>query len=260
MGALDRMVVVVTGGNRGIGEAIAIAMGDAGAKVVISSRDRASAELVAARVVERGSEAIAVTADVTDEASVATFAEAVVDRFQRVDAVVANAGIAGPTRPLHEVTLREWRECLQTDLDSVFLTFRAFVPLMIKQRRGSLIGISSMTGKRPLGGRTPYAAAKMGVIGLCRSLAIELGPYGIRVNSVCPGAVNGPRIAEVIRNQAALHGVSEESARREFTDASALKRLVEPGEVAAVCVYLASDASTAITGEDLNVSAGAVMY
>ena len=100
----------------------------------------------------------------------------------------------------------------------------------------------------------------MGVIGLCRSLALELGPHGIRVNSVCPGAVDGPRVEDVIRNQAVLQGVSEESARREFTDASALKRLVEPDEVAAVCVYLASDASSAITGEDLNVSAGAVMY
>ena len=260
MGALDERVVVVTGGNRGIGEAIAMAMGEAGAKVVVSARDRASAALVVARLRERGANGMAVAADVTDETSVAKLAKAVVERFQRIDAVVANAGIAGPTRPLHEITLGEWRECLATDLDSVFLTFRAFIPLMIRQGRGSLMAISSMTGKRPLAGRTPYASAKMGVIGLCRSLAVELGPYGIRVNSVCPGAVNGPRVADVIRNQAVLHGVSEESARREFTDASALKRLVEPSEVAAVCVYLASDASSAITGEDLNVSAGAVMY
>lgn len=260
VGALDGKVVVVTGGNRGIGEAISLAMGRAGARVVVSSRDRVSADLVVAMLAQQGAEAVAMAADVTEEASVANLARAVVERFGRVDAVVANAGIAGPTRLLHEITLSEWRECLATDLDSVFLTFRAFSALLIEQRGGSLIAISSMTGKRPLAGRTPYAAAKMGVIGLCRSLALELGVHGIRVNSVCPGAVNGPRVADVIQNQARLQGVSEDVARRQFSEASALKRLVDPDEVAAACVFLASDASTAITGEDVNVTAGAVMY
>ncbi|MBO0682972.1 MAG: SDR family oxidoreductase, partial [Candidatus Dormibacteraeota bacterium] len=125
---------------------------------------------------------------------------------------------------------------------------------------GSLIAVSSMTGKRPLAGRTPYAAAKLGVIGLCRTLALELGPYGVRVNSVCPGAVDGPRIQDVVREQARLQGVTEEVALRQFTEGSPLRRLVQPEEVAAACVYLASDASAAVTGEDLNVSAGTVMY
>ena len=257
---LDGKVVVVTGGNRGIGEAISLAMGRAGARVAVSARDRVSAELVVATLRQQGSEAVAIAADVTEEASVANLRQEVVDRFGRVDAVVANAGIAGPTRLLHEITLSEWRECMATDLDGVFLTFRGFAPLLIEQGGGSLIAISSMTGKRPLAGRTPYAAAKMGVIGLCRSLALELGGFGIRVNSVCPGAVNGPRVADVIQNQARLQGVSEDVARRQFSEASPLKRLVEPGEIAAACVFLASDASSGITGEDLNVTAGAVMY
>jgi NAD(P)-dependent dehydrogenase (short-subunit alcohol dehydrogenase family) len=130
-----------------------------------------------------------------------------------VHAVVANAGIAGPTLPLHEITLADWRDTLATDLDGVFLTLRAFIPGMIERLGGSLIAISSMTGKRPLHGRTPYAAAKMGVIGLVRTLATELGPYNIRVNAVCPGPVAGPRMEDVVRKQAAIRGITEDQAR-----------------------------------------------
>ena len=176
-------------------------------------------------------------------------------------AVVANAGVAGPTAPLHEITLEDWRETLAIDLDGVFLTFRAFIPAMIQRRAGgSLIAISSMTGKRPLPGRTPYAAAKMGVIGLVRTLAAELGPHDIAVNAVCPGFVAGPRIEEVLRRQAAVRGITEEAARAEADGLSPLRRMVRPEEVAAACVYLASDGAAAITGEDLNVTAGVVMY
>ena len=117
-----------------------------------------------------------------------------------------------------------------------------------------------MTGKRPLPGRTPYAAAKMGVIGLVRTLAAELGPHDIAVNAVCPGFVAGPRIEEVLRRQAAVRGIAEEAVRAEVASLSPLRRMVRPEEVAATCVYLASDDSAGITGEDLNVTAGVVMY
>ena len=174
--------------------------------------------------------------------------------------MVANAGIAGPTTPLHEMSLADWRETVATDLDGVFLTFRAFIPAMIERRDGSLIAISSMTGKRPLYGRTPYAAAKMGVIGLVRTLATELGPHGIRVNAVCPGPVAGPRIEQVIALQAAARGITAEQARAEMDGMSPLRRMVTAEEVAAACVFLASGGSASITGEDLNVTAGVVMY
>src|SRR5438034_249262 len=147
----------------------------------------------------------------------------------------------GPTAPLHEITLADWRETIATDLDGVFLTFRAFIPAMVERRGGSLIAISSMTGKRPLYGRTPYAAAKMGVIGLVRTLATELGPYDIRVNAVCPGFVAGPRIEQVVHRQAAIRGITEEQARTALTEASPLGRVVEAEEVAGACAFLASD-------------------
>jgi NAD(P)-dependent dehydrogenase (short-subunit alcohol dehydrogenase family) len=125
---------------------------------------------------------------------------------------------------------------------------------------GSLIAVSSMTGKRPLPERTPYGAAKMGVIGLVRSLALELGPHRIRVNSVCPGAVAGPRLDRIVKQQAQSLGITEAESMRQFSEPSALKRPTRPEEVAAACLFLASDASAGITGEDMNVSAGLVMY
>ena len=250
---------MVTGGNRGIGRAIAVALAADGFAVAVTARDADTLADTVAAIEADGGTALAVPCDVRDEESVTTMARDVAD-LGRVHTVVANAGIAGPTAPLHEIQLAEWRNCLATDLDGVFLTFRAFVPAMIESGAGSLVAISSMTGKRPLHGRTPYAAAKMGVIGLVRTLAVELGPHGIRVNAVCPGAVAGPRIDDVIRRQAATRGITEDEALLAFTGASPLARLVKANEVATACAYLASDAAASITGEDLNVSAGVVMY
>lgn len=252
-------MAAVTGANRGIGRAIAVGLAASGFTVAASARDPAGLADAVAEAGKAGGTAVPLACDVRDESSVAAMA-AQAQALGPVHAVVANAGVAGPTRPLHEVTLEDWRDTLATDLDGVFLTFRAFIPAMIERRDGSLIAISSMTGKRPLHGRTPYAAAKMGVIGLVRTLATELGPYNIRVNAVCPGPVAGPRIDDVIRKQAAARGITQEQARAAFTAASPLGRLVDAGEVAAACAFLASDDSAAITGEDLNVAAGVVMY
>jgi NAD(P)-dependent dehydrogenase (short-subunit alcohol dehydrogenase family) len=256
-------VAVVTGANRGIGRAIAVAFAAAGYCVLASARDPASlADTVteadkAATAGPGGGTVLAAAGDVRDEASMAALAAAAAD-LGPVRAVVANAGVAGPTAPLHQITLDQWRDTIATDLDGVFLTFRAFVPGLIARRSGSLIAISSMTGKRPLHGRTPYAAAKMGVIGLVRTLATELGPYDVRVNAVSPGYVSGPRMDMVVRKQAEVRGVPEDQVRAEVSSGSPLGRMVTAQDVAAACVYLAS--ASAITGEDLNVTAGVVMY
>lgn len=252
-------VAAVTGANRGIGRAITVALSAAGFAVVAGAREEESLADTVAEARKAGGTAIGVRCDVRDEASVAALA-AEAEQVGPVHAVVANAGVAGPTAPLQEITLEDWRETVATDLDGVFLTFRAFIPAMIGRRAGSLIAISSMTGKRPLHGRTPYAAAKMGVIGLVRTLATELGPYNIRVNAVCPGFVTGPRMEQVVSRQAAVRGIAESTVRAEVTGPSPLGRMVRPEEVAAACVYLASDGSAAVTGEDVNVTAGVVMY
>ena len=259
MNAPEVPVAVVTGANRGIGRAITVALAAAGCTVAASARDPSSLSETVAEADKAGGTAVPFGGDVCDEASVAALAERAGELGQ-VRVVVANAGIAGPTTPLHEMSLADWRETIATDLDGVFLTFRAFIPAMIERRDGSLIAISSMTGKRPLYGRTPYAAAKMGVIGLVRTLATELGPHGIRVNAVCPGPVSGPRIEQVIARQAEARGITAEQARAELDSLSPLRRMVTAEEVAAACVFLASSGSASITGEDLNVTAGVVMY
>jgi NAD(P)-dependent dehydrogenase (short-subunit alcohol dehydrogenase family) len=256
---MSPQVAVVTGANRGIGRAIAVAFAAAGYTVAAGARDPADLAEVIIEAEKAGGVAVPVACDVRNEASMAAMA-AGAEELGPVHAVVANAGVAGPTAPLHEITLEEWRDTLATDLDGVFLTFRAFIPALIRRRTGSLIAISSMTGKRPLHGRTPYAAAKMGVIGLVRTLAVELGPYDVRVNAVCPGYVAGPRMEQVVRRQAAVRGITDEEARAEVTRTSPLGRVVEAGDVAAACLFLASDRSAAMTGEDLNVTAGVVMY
>jgi NAD(P)-dependent dehydrogenase (short-subunit alcohol dehydrogenase family) len=259
--ALDGKVAVVTGGNQGIGRAIADAMANAGASLAIGARSMVSLERAAAEIRALGVDCLPLHCDVSDPVSTDAMAKAALDHFGKVDVVVANAGIAGAIRPMHEITYDEWRECLATDLDGVYLTFRRFIPGMINsQRGGSLIALSSMTGKRPLPERTPYGAAKMGVIGLVRSLALELGPHKIRVNSVCPGAVAGPRLDRIVKQQAEALGITEADSMRRFSDPSAMKRPTEASEVAAACVFLASDAGSGITGEDMNVSAGLVMY
>lgn len=253
-------VAVVTGGNQGIGRAIALEMARAGAAVVIAARTYESLDEVRRELETLGATSLALRCDVADPASVDAIGDTVLSRFGRVDVVVANAGVAGPTKPLHEISPQEWRECMATDLDGVYLTFRRFVPAMLERRSGVLIAISSMTGKRPLLNRTPYAAAKMGVIGLVRTLALELGPYGIRANCVCPGAVEGARIAAVIRAQGIAQGISEAEVAKQLTEGAPLQRMVGPQEIASTCVFLASEAAAAITGEDVNVSAGLVMY
>jgi NAD(P)-dependent dehydrogenase (short-subunit alcohol dehydrogenase family) len=253
-------VAVVTGGNRGIGRAIALAFARSGAAVAICGRDVDALRCVESELAELGPGALSGLCDVSDAASVDAFGDAVIERLGAPSVVVACAGIAGPTRPLHQIDPAEWTECVAIDLTGVYLTFRRFIPAMQARGSGSLIAISSMTGKRPLAGRTPYAAAKLGVIGLVRTLALELGPDGIRVNSVCPGAVEGPRIERVLEGQARTLGVSVEEARRSLVESAAMRRLTRPEEVADACLFLVSDAGAGITGEDVNVSAGLVMY
>lgn len=260
MTALAGRTAVITGGGRGIGRVIADRFLSAGAHVAVGVRDRSSACAVQKDFDAAGQDILVAPCEVTDEDSMNDFADTVRQQLGLVDVVIANAGIAGPIAPLHQIDVESWRQCIDVDLTGVYLTFRAFIPTMIDQRRGSLIAISSVTGKRPLAHRTPYAAAKMGVIGLVRSLALELGPFGIRANTVCPGSVDGPRMEAVLAAAARARSITIEAARLEHTTPAALGRLVHADEVADLCVFLAGDSASAITGEDLNVSAGSVMY
>jgi NAD(P)-dependent dehydrogenase (short-subunit alcohol dehydrogenase family) len=253
-------VVVVTGAGRGIGRVIALRFARAGARLVLAARSAAELDETRRLVAELGAEAFVVHTDVTDQAQTERMAQAALTEFGALDVLVCNSGIAGPTAPLWEIEPEEWRETFAVNVEGVFLCCRAALPAMLERGTGNVIVIGSMTGKRALHGRTPYAASKTALIGLVRTLAWEVGGSGIRVNLVSPGAVNGPRIEGVVAAQAKALSISEAEVRARFTSASPLGRLIEAEDVAETVSFLASPAAAGITGEDVNVSAGAVMH
>ena len=257
---LKDKIAVITGGGRGLGRVIALACAREGADLVLASRSVEALQETRAEVESLGREALIVPTDIRRENSVRDLAEQALVRFGHIDILVNNTGITGPTAPLWEITPVEWEETFAVNVTGAYLCCRAFLPSMIERRSGSILFISSMTGKRPLFGRSPYAAGKLALVGLARTLAWETGPYGIRVNVISPGPIEGERVERVIRNQAQAEGISEDEARRRFTSSSPLGRLVPPGDIADAVVFLASDKAASITGEDLNVSAGTVMY
>src|SRR6266566_5694580 len=257
---LHDKIAVVTGGGSGIGRAIALAYAREGASLVLASRSKEALEETRAMVEALGRKALVVPMDIRQEENVRNLATQALGYYGHIDILVNNSGIAGPTAPLWEIAPADWEETFAVNVTGTYLCCRAFLPAMIERRSGCIVIIGSMTGKRPLFGRTPYAASKMALVGLARTLAWEVGPYGIRVNVISPGGVEGERIEWVIRKQAETKGISLDEARRQFTSSSPLGRLIPVDDVAAAAVFLASDRATSITGEDLNVSAGMVMY
>ena len=253
-----RPVAVVTGAGRGIGREIALALADADADVVLAGRDLSTLEATAEAAA--GVATLCVRTDVTSEDDVAALGRAALERFGAVDALVANSGVGGPSGPLWELEREAWDETFAVTVTGVFLSARAFLPAMLARRRGSIVVVGSMTGKRPLWGRAPYAASKLALVGLVRTLALETAPSGVRVNLVSPGPVQGERMDWVFRAQADGRGISVEEARAEMVAQIPIGRLVRPREVADAVVSLTLGELSAVTGADLNVSGGMVMY
>lgn len=259
-GELAGRVCLVTGGGRGLGREIAAALFAAGAQVAVLGRDADAVAATARTLDPSGERVLAIIADVRDVDGLDAAVHRVAEVLGPVDVLVANSGVAGPTVPLWEADPREWRATVETNLVGAALSARAVLPGMVARRSGALVFVGSMTGKRPLWGRTPYAASKTGLIGLVRTLATETGPYGIRVNLVSPGPIEGERIERVLGAQASARGITTAEARSEMLADSPLGRLVRPADVAAVVAFLSGPGAGAITGEDVNVSAGIVMH
>lgn len=247
---------LVTGGGRGIGRVIALRCAAEGADLVLAGRDMAALEAVAGEVALLGRHASTMHVDLRDSAT----AIETLGGVGRVDLLVANSGVAGPTKPMWEVRAEEWEETFAVNVTGTFLTCQAIIPGMLSEGHGSIVVVGSMTGKRPLGRRSPYAASKTALIGLVRTAATDLGSRGVRINLVSPGVVEGERLDAVIAAQASAHGVPEDTVRKELRAASPLGRTVPAEDVAAAVAFLLSDDAASITGEDLNVSAGAVTY
>lgn len=257
---LQDKVAVVTGAGRGIGREIALAYAREGADLVLAARSAEALEQTASAVRGLGRKALGVPTDIQKPDSVHHLAERTLEQFGRVDVLVNNSGVGGPSAPLWQIDPAQWDETFAVNVTGTFLCCRAFIPAMINRQSGTIIIIGSMSGKRPLWGRTPYTSSKMAVVGLARTLAWETGEHGIRVNVISPGPVEGERIEWVIRKQAERQGITFAEALRQFTGSSPLGRLVPSGDIASAAVFLGSDQAASITGEDLNVSGGIVMY
>ena len=241
--------VLVSAGGAGIGRTIAEAFLAEGARVWICDIDPdALAEAQSAHPELRPS-----SIDVADPSQVDAMFEAIERTFGGLDILVNNAGTAGPTGPVETLDPAEWRRCVAVNLEGAFLCARRAVPLLKAAGGGTVINISSTAGLMGYPLRTPYAAAKWAVIGLTKSLAIELGPYGIRVNALCPGSVEGARMARAIRAEAAVRGVSEAEVRHTYIRTTSLRCFVAPDDVAAMVLFLCSDLGANVSGQVIAV-------
>lgn len=252
-GAAQR-TALVTGGGSGLGRAIARALAVAGARVIVVGRDRAALVATTLEIREIGATSRVVEADVSNERAVAELAAATAD--EEISILVNNAGVAGPTAPLVDVTVDEWDGVFAVNVRGIFLMCRALLPPMIARGAGDVINVASVSGKRPLPGRTPYTASKMAVLGLTATLAYEVGPSGVMVNCLSPGPVRGPRMDGVFAREAERTGTTPTDAEEAFVARSALHRMVEEDEVGAAVVAML--AMPGLTGADIDLSAGMV--
>jgi len=253
--SLAGRTALITGGGHGLGAAIARSLHEAGAEVVLVGR---RAELLEQVCAELGSRARWAVCDVADPTSVSSLAEELVGgpATAEISILINNAGVAGPVAPLTEIEVDAWDEVFDINVRGVFLMCKAFLPPMVQRGRGDVINIASVSGKRPLVRRTPYCASKMAVIGLTSTLAFEVGPAGVNVNTLSPGPVDGPRMDRNFRLEAERTGTSYDAAMQTFVSRAALGRMVTEEEVGAAAVAILG--MPGLCGADIDLSAGMV--
>lgn len=245
----DQAVAFISAGAAGIGLTIARRLRDEGFCCFVNDVDP---EAVAAFNAEFG-EARATVCDVGDPLQVDASLDALFAQVRRVDLLVNNAGIAGPTAPVEDVSIEDWQRTVNVDLSGHFYITRRIVPLMKEAGGGCIINMSSNAGQHGFPLRSPYAASKWALIGLAKTWAMELGRWNIRVNAICPGSVSGPRIDRVIERDAKERGLSQEHIRAVYQRQSSLRTFVDSDDVASMVCYLASDAGARISGQAMAV-------
>ncbi|MBB3234807.1 SDR family oxidoreductase [Phyllobacterium endophyticum] len=249
LGGLRDQRVLVTAGASGIGYAIAATLSRLGARVAICDISQSLLDEAANAI----SPAHATLADVSREDDVDRMFDELASSLGGLDALINNAGIAGPTGGVDEISTEDWRRCIDICLTGQFLCARRAVPMLKASGGGSIVNMSSAAGKHGYAFRTPYSAAKFGVIGFTQSLAKELGPHAIRVNAILPGIVEGPRIENVISNRAKQLGISHEEMTERYLENVSLRRMVSPYDVATMVAFLLSNAGINVSGQSLGV-------
>lgn len=241
--------VIITAAGSGIGRVTALSFVKAGAKVFICDVDKQALEQTLADEPKLKG----IVCDVADEAQVATLFEKAIAHLGGLDVLVSMAGTAGPTAPVEEVSLEDWRRCLGVNLDAAFMCAKAAIPHLKAHRSGVIINLSSTSGLFGFARRSPYCAAKWAIRGLTKTLASELGPFGIRSNCICPGAVEGDRIDRVIAAEAAKTGRSVNEVRVRMAEQSSLKTFISPNDIANTILFLCSEAGARISGQEIAV-------
>ncbi len=244
---LDGKRAVVTAGAGGAGLVIARHLLSAGAEVFVCDVDAAAVAALPAGVA-------GAVVDVSDPDRIDAWLAPLVDGG--IDILVNNAGIAGPTGPVEDLDYDDWRNCLAVCLDSQFLFARRVVPAMKAKKSGAIVNISSTAGMMGMPQRAPYVAAKFGVVGLTKALAMELGPHNVRVNAIAPGSISGERMERVIAAHAKAESVSQERVRKMYTVGTSMLTFVDAEEIADMTVYLCSDHAGRITGQVIAVCGG----
>ncbi len=255
----EAKIAWVTGAGKGIGEAIALALGKAGIKVAVSARTQSDIEKVAASITNLGGAAIPVLCDVTQPASVADAVSRVRQSLGPISILVNNAGAADSHKFIgHDDAL--WRRMIDANLNSVYYVTKAAAPMMAEANWGRIINIASIASKVGAKYVAAYTASKHGVLGLTRALAVELVSYNITVNAICPGYVDTPMTDRAVAIITSRTKLSEAEARSTLEKLSPQNRLIRPEEVAHVAMMLIGEDARGITGQAINVDGGAVMF
>jgi 3-oxoacyl-[acyl-carrier protein] reductase len=251
-------VALVTGASRGLGRAVAELLALEGARVALAARDPEALQAAALDVRDRsGADVFFHPTDVTREDEVSTLVARVLDRFGRLDVLVANAG--GPKATRFETTeLSDWKDGIDLSLLSTIHLCRAVVPHMKERRAGRIVAVTSISVKQPVPGLILSNTARAGVVGFMKTLSNELGPFGIGVNVVCPGYTRTDRLVELASRLSQQEGVAPETIYTRWTSDIPMGRLGEPSEFASVVAFLCSERASYVTGTCLQVDGGAV--
>ena len=245
----DQLVAIISAGASGIGLSIAQSLHELGYRLFIVDIDPSHvAEFQ--RVYGDGSARVC---DVSDPQQVDSAFSAFRAQHERLDLLVNNAGIAGPQGALEDIAVDDWQRTIDTDLNSLFYMTRHAIPLMKAQRSGAIINMSSNAGLSGCPLRSPYAASKWASIGLAKTWAMELGPWNIRVNALCPGSVSGPRIEGVITRDAEARGMTPDAIRRVYQRQGSLRQFTDPEDIAAMVGFLAGPGGAKVSGQAIAI-------
>jgi len=257
---LENKIVIVSGIGPGMGRDISLSCAEQGAHIVLASRTPERLEEVAAEVRALGRQALCVPTDVTDPQRCQALAAAAIAEFGRIDAVVNNAFKQPSFELLEDLSAESWQESVLFNCTAALQVTQAVLPQMKQQQKGSVVMINTMSIRRPQPYFGAYSAAKSALFSFARTLANEVGPYGIRVNSVAPGYIWGPSVKWLFENQAESRGVPFDEVKKEITDQIALRHIPDSKEISGAVVFLASDLSAAVTGHTLDANGGHYLH